>query len=80
MQHAMAEHHYILQYHLYTVALHRYLKWRIPSYNYERDVGGVYYLFLRGMSPTSGPERGVYFDQPSSTLIHALDSLLMGAK
>jgi exodeoxyribonuclease V beta subunit len=78
LNHAMMSHHYILQYHLYTVALHRYLSWRIPDYDYERDMGGVFYLFLRGMHPSTGPSRGVYSDRPSAALILALDRLLRG--
>ena len=45
MQHA----HYVLQALLYTVALHRYLRWRLPGYDPERNLAGVLYLFLRGM-------------------------------
>ena len=40
---------YDLQYHIYTVALHLYLKERVPAYAYQRDFGGVFYLFLRGV-------------------------------
>ena len=50
--------HYGLQALLYTVALHRYLRWRLPGYDPERHLAGVLYLFLRGMA---GPTR------PSST-------------
>ena len=46
MQHA----HYALQALLYTVALHRYLRWRLPDYDPERNLAGVLYLFLRGMT------------------------------
>ena len=46
MQHA----HYALQALLYTAALHRYLRWRLPGYDPERNLAGVLYLFLRGMS------------------------------
>ena len=45
MQHA----HYALQALLYTAALHRYLRWRLPGYDPERNLAGVLYLFLRGM-------------------------------
>ena len=38
---------YVLQYHLYAVALDRYLAFRIPDYQYSTHFGGVYYLFLR---------------------------------
>ena len=41
--------HYPLQALLYSVVLHRYLRWRLPGYDPERHLGGVLYLFLRGM-------------------------------
>jgi exodeoxyribonuclease V beta subunit len=75
LAHAMASHHYYLQYHLYVLALHRYLDTRLPSYSYERDFGGVYYLFLRGMAPDHPPGSGVYFDKPTLAMVQALDVL-----
>jgi exodeoxyribonuclease V beta subunit len=64
---------YDLQYLLYTLALHRYLGMRLPGYDYARHLGGVFYLFLRGMRPDTGPGRGVFFTQPPRGLIDALD-------
>jgi exodeoxyribonuclease V beta subunit len=51
MQHA----HYALQALLYTVALHRYLRWRLPDYGPDRNLAGVLYLFLRGMVGADTP-------------------------
>ncbi len=48
MTNLMAANHYPLQAHLYLVALHRYLGWRQPDYQPERDLGGYAYVFLRG--------------------------------
>ena len=53
---AMLHSHYPLQALLYSVVLHRYLRWRLPSYDPEQHLGGVLYLFLRGMC---GPETPV---------------------
>ncbi len=75
LAHAMASHHYYLQYHLYVLALHRYLGTRIADYWYERDFGGVYYLFLRGMAPEHPAGTGVYFDKPSLAMVQGLDVL-----
>ena len=72
---AMADHHYYLQYLIYTAALHRHLRARLPGYDYDRHVGGVRYLFLRGMSPDH-PGRGVFRDRPSRASIEALCALL----
>jgi exodeoxyribonuclease V beta subunit len=77
---------YVLQYHLYTVALHRLLRWRIPDYSYDRHLGGSLYLFLRGMMGPIGPRgadgcpHGVFFDRPPSARIEALDRLLAGTQ
>ena len=76
MQRAMSAHHYFLQYHLYTLALHRHWRQRLPSYDYDRDFGGVFYLFLRGMQPGGQPGHGVFFDRPSQAMIEALDRML----
>jgi exodeoxyribonuclease V beta subunit len=54
----MAANHYPLQAHLYLVALHRYLRWRLPGYEPSRDLGGYVYVFLRG-TPGAGPDPGV---------------------
>jgi exodeoxyribonuclease V beta subunit len=77
---AMAQQGYHLQYLLYTVALHRYLRQRLRDYDYERHVGGVSYLFVRGVRPswqnTDGSATGVYFHRPSLEVIEELDALL----
>jgi exodeoxyribonuclease V beta subunit len=72
---AMQEHHYILQYHLYTVALHRYLGRRIRDYDYDSHMGQTYYLFVRGMSAKYGPRFGVYSSRPPRKLVTALSDL-----
>lgn len=80
LQHAMESHHYTLQYHLYLVALHRYLRVRLPGYDYDRHVGGAAYAFLRGFSG-GATEQGLgwFTDRPSRALIEAL-SRVMDAK
>ena len=51
LEQVMEEHRYDIQYILYSLATHRFLKHRLgAAYCYERDFGGVYYLFLRGLS------------------------------
>ena len=72
----MAHGHYFLQYHLYALALHRYLERRLPGYAYEQHFGGVYYLFVKGMSPATGCECGVFFERPPQARLAALSSLL----
>ncbi len=76
MAEAMIEHRYDVQYQLYTLALHRYLKTRIPGYDYDRQFGGVCYLFLRGMTGETGS--GVYATKPERAHIERLDRLFAG--
>ena len=72
----MCDHHYVLQYHLYALALHRFLKSRLPSYSYGAQFGGIFYAFLRGIDGKT--TRGWFFDRPSENLISALDSMCQG--
>ncbi|WP_435105278.1 exodeoxyribonuclease V subunit beta [Arhodomonas sp. AD133] len=74
MAEAMLEHRYDLQYVLYTLALHRLLRARLPGYDYDAHLGGVFYLFLRAM-PDGG---GVFHTQPPRGLIEGLDAMLRG--
>ena len=76
LQASMIQHHYVLQYHLYTVALHRFLTVRLRDYDYDQHFGGSYYLFLRGLAPENPTGSGVYCDRPSRGLIESLSDLL----
>ena len=74
----MVHGHYVLQYHLYLVAVHRLLRSRIPGYAYDRHIGGAAYAFLRGFG---GPEvsamgHGWYTHRPPRDVIEALDALI----
>ena len=50
----------------------------IPSFSYDRDFGGVFYLYLRGMHPKASPSNGVFFTKPPEKLILELDRLMNG--
>jgi exodeoxyribonuclease V beta subunit len=76
MGEAMVASDYLLQYHLYLVALHRHLRARIPGYASSTHWGGVAYVFLRGMA--DGEATGWFRDTPSPALIAALDAALAG--
>ena len=76
---AMAEHSYHLQYLLYSLAIDRYLKHRVPGYRHETHFGGVFYLFVRGVRPDwvnlDGSPAGVFHDRPSAAALARLDHL-----
>ncbi len=71
---AMHRRGYTFQYLIYLVALDRYLSTRLEDYDYERHMGGAFYLFLRGIDPDAGMARGVYFDRPTQACIRDLDN------
>ncbi|MEJ5113371.1 exodeoxyribonuclease V subunit beta [Erwinia billingiae] len=71
---AMQSHRYDLQYQLYSLALHRYLRHRLADYDYQQHFGGVFYLFLRGVDGTAS-ENGIYRTRPDVGFITALDAL-----
>lgn len=72
---SMLDHHYILQYHIYTAALSRYLNAKIEDYDYEKYFGKVFYIFLRGINKDKSPEFGVFSDRPSKDVITKLNDL-----
>ncbi|WP_298132899.1 UvrD-helicase domain-containing protein [Micropruina sp.] len=78
---AMCASHYPLQALLYCVALHRFLAGRLHGYRPEVHLGGVLYLFVRGMGgPASGPDTGVFAWQPPASLVEELSRRLGGVQ
>lgn len=77
MAQAMQAHRYDLQYQLYCLALHRYLRHRLADYDYQHHFGGVFYLFLRGVDGTAS-ENGIYRTRPDAAFIARLDALFAG--
>jgi exodeoxyribonuclease V beta subunit len=80
---AMGHSDYPLQALLYAVVLHRYLRWRLAFYDPERHLGGVLYLYLRGMcgavTPAwDGHPAGVFSWRPPVALVEELSDLLDG--
>lgn len=80
---AMIDAHYPLQALLYSVALHRFLRWRLRGYAPERHLGGVLYLFLRGMGGADTPvvdggRCGVFAWTPPTGLVAELSGVLDG--
>ncbi len=75
---AMLNHFYFLQYLIYCLALIKFLRLKIGKYaeeEHERYFGGVYYLFVRGVTPEH-PGAGIYYDRPPFALLRRLEQLL----
>lgn len=73
-----------LQYHLYTLAMHRYFILRNKNYDYKRDFGGVFYFFIRAVNYINIykfekidiiNKYGIFFDYPNYKLIQKLNEL-----
>jgi exodeoxyribonuclease V beta subunit len=81
LQRAMAHSEYDLQALIYTLALHRWLRFRLGDaaagggYDYARDFGGIRYVFCRGLDATSAASPGIYAQRFAPELVHALDAL-----
>ena len=85
MAEAMLRAHYPLQALLYSVAVHRLLRWRQPGYDPDRHLGGVLYLFVRGMAGPQTPmvdqvPCGVFSWRPPAVLVSELSDLLHGGR
>ena len=83
MKEEMIKHHYPLQSHLYLLALHRLLKWRLKNYQPNLHLGGYVYLFLKGLPDIKLFEKsvekdispGIFIGQAPINRINYLDKL-----
>lgn len=82
---AMTHSSYPLQALLYAVVAHRFLRWRLPGYDPERHLGGVLYLYVRGMCGPATPvvdghPCGVFSWRPPAALVVEISDLLDGGR
>ena len=83
MRNEMIKHHYPLQSHLYLLALHRLLKWRLKNYQPHKHLGGYIYLFLKGLpdfelfekSKSEDISPGIFISKAPLKRINYLDNL-----
>ena len=76
LQRAMAHSEYDLQALIYTLALHRWLRFRLRSgYDYARDFGGIRYVFCRGLDADRDDSPGIHAQRFTPELVDALDAL-----
>lgn len=71
---AMDEGNYHLQYYIYTLALKKYLAFRLPDFDYDTHFGGVIYCFIRGMRQNESS--GIYFNRPTKEQIEKLEEIV----
>ncbi|CAL4326510.1 exodeoxyribonuclease V subunit beta [Buchnera aphidicola] len=69
----MINRRYDVQYQIYTVAIHKYLQKKIKNYNYKKDFGGVFYIFLRAIK--NQENNGIFYILPDYSLIKQLTNL-----
>ena len=75
---AMQHSEYDLQALIYTLALHRWLRFRLGTrYDPARDMGGIRYLFCRGLAV---PGEGLHAQTFDPALVHELDALFAGGE
>ncbi|VAX76719.1 exodeoxyribonuclease V subunit beta [Buchnera aphidicola] len=79
IQKEIMQYRYDLQYQIYSLSIHRYLKNKIKDYQYHIHFGGIFYLFIRGINNKDNTT-GIYFFKPPYNLIYQIDNLLHGAE
>ena len=75
----MKRHNYYLQYMLYLAAFDRYMQSADKSYSYEKNFGGIRYVFLRGVKAGSC-ETGIFSDRPEESELRKIQELFEGKK
>ena len=70
----MNESNYHLQYLIYALALEKYLKSKLSNFDFEKQFGGVIYLFLRGNR--EGETHGVYTQKVTQNELDRLKGIL----
>jgi exodeoxyribonuclease V beta subunit len=68
---------YLMQASIYALAVDKYLKFRLPDYDYGHHFGGVFYLYVRGMDGLT-PGHGVFKMRPEYDFIRELSEIFPG--
>ncbi|CAL4324495.1 RecBCD enzyme subunit RecB [Buchnera aphidicola (Eriosoma grossulariae)] len=71
----MIKHRYDLQYQIYSIALHRYLKQRIKNYTFKNYFGGIFYFFIRA-ADGSNKNNGIFYQAIPKNLIQKLNQII----
>lgn len=78
----MCKNRYDIQYQIYSLALHKFLKMKYNNYCYKNNFGGIYYIFLRGifLDTNNKSLTGIYFIKPKFKLIYKLSRFFIKKK
>ncbi|MFA6717184.1 MAG: 3'-5' exonuclease, partial [Victivallaceae bacterium] len=71
---SMRASYYYLQAAIYLLALHKYLQKRLPAYDFEKHIGGVFYVYARGVK-SDLPDTGVYNIRPELKILQMLEDI-----
>ncbi|CAL4322986.1 exodeoxyribonuclease V subunit beta [Buchnera aphidicola] len=63
---------YNIQFYLYSLALHKFLQKKVKNYNFKKNFGGGYYLFLRGMDGKNS-NQGTFFLVPKHKILKKIN-------
>ncbi len=76
----MTDSHYRFQALLYTIAVDRYLRQRVPGYRRSEHLGEAIYLFVRatGIAPDVAPHAGLWVHRFDEGLLDAVDRVFAG--
>jgi exodeoxyribonuclease V beta subunit len=70
----MIKNRYDLQYQLYSLALHRYLKQKIKNYHFDLHFGGIFFWFIRAID-SNKKNNGIFYILPEKIFIKKLDQI-----
>ncbi|BGI51529.1 MAG: exodeoxyribonuclease V subunit beta [Buchnera aphidicola (Ceratovacuna japonica)] len=60
---------YEIQYKIYLLGIHKYLKYNIKKYKFKKKFGGIFYLFLRAFNKEIKYQKyGIFFTYPKNFL------------
>jgi exodeoxyribonuclease V beta subunit len=75
----MNQSNYHLQYMIYSVAMKKYLEFKLgEAFDYETHFGGVIYIFLRGAR--QGSDTGIYTTKLLSEEVEAIEAIFKSSK
>jgi exodeoxyribonuclease V beta subunit len=74
MAQSMHESYYYLQSAIYLFSLHKYLKKRLPDYDFQQHIGGAFYMYVRGIK-NDFADTGIYSIKPELKTLELLENI-----